>query len=38
MSEEYSTASPKIMVFCILLWSKTHNEQFSQVERSALSV
>ena len=29
-----STASPKIIVFWILLWSKSHGEQFSQVERS----
>ena len=31
---EFSIASPEIMVFWILSWSKSHGEQFSQVERS----
>ena len=32
---EFSTVSSKIIVFWILLWLKSHGEQFSQVERSA---
>ena len=34
---EFSIASPEILVFWILSWSKYHGQQFSQIKRSAFS-
>ena len=34
---ELSIASPEILVFWILSWSKYHGQQFSQIKRSAFS-
>ena len=36
--EEFLTLSPKMLVFWILLKSKSHSKQFSQVGRSALAI